>query len=189
VINHFYINDDDVIQDKELQNWAFEIYEVGFEGIEKGWPKSITSVEQLIKIITTFIWTVSPQHAVLNFTQYDNFAFIPAAPPALYVPPPAMREKKWKKGDLKMEELYKALPPKAHSSKQIALVYILSQYSGDDVMLGSYPENLFTESIISGQLGYIQEFREELETIGIDIEKRKHWAHFHPKRIPNSTAI
>jgi len=185
VMRVYYHSDADVAGDFELQNWANEIYETGFNGEDKGFPKQITTINQLIEVIATFIWIVSPQHAVLNFAQYDSFAFIPAAPPALYITPPIMRGK-WVKGKITMDDLYKGLPSKAHTVKQIALVYILSQYSTDDATLGNYPEHTFIEPEV---LNAMAEFKRDLKAVGDEIDKRKHWSHLHPKKIPNSTAI
>jgi arachidonate 15-lipoxygenase len=109
----YYPDDKAVIQDPYLQNWAQELSAplntppksdfsqvpawfskelVAASGIEPqelpSYPRipgftKIGSLQQLIDIATITIFTCRPQHAAVNFSQYD-FCYLPNAPLANY---------------------------------------------------------------------------------------------------------
>lgn len=186
IVRSFYSNNDDVRFDQEIQNWLKEIVEVGFRGEEKGFPKKADSIPELVQILTTIIWTVSAQHAVLNFTQYENYAFIPSAPGSLYIAPFGHPNSTWARGKLTMRDIFVALPPKVLCSKQIAMSYVLSQYSSEDQMLGNYTESYFTEPKTAIAL---ENYRKKLASVTKTITERGEWENFLPSKIPNATAV
>jgi arachidonate 5-lipoxygenase len=81
-----------VAADQELQAWALDLSQKGFSGLDRGFPSSIQSIDKLCEICTTCIFTVSVQHAALNFYQFESFAFVPVAPGAMSSPAPGMLE-------------------------------------------------------------------------------------------------
>lgn len=46
----------------------------------KGVPDRFTSIDDLVEVLTVFIFTGSVQHAAANFGQYDEYAFPPNYP-------------------------------------------------------------------------------------------------------------
>lgn len=73
----YYITDDKIQQDSELQAWWKEVVEEG-HGDKKGepwWPKLQTR-EDLIHVSSIIIWTASALHAAVNFGQYPYGGFI-----------------------------------------------------------------------------------------------------------------
>jgi len=165
---------------------------VGYNGVDHGFPRIIETKQQLIDTCATIIWIVSAQHAVLNFIQYECYGWVPAHPGSLSIAPLGHPESKWVHGKLTMDEILHGLPSKDASSKQIGLAYILSQYSGEDYMLGKYPETYFTESTFFHAL---KTYNDALTEYGKEIDARKatdgpnHWDHLHPTKIPNATAV
>jgi len=85
-----------------------------------------------------------------------------------------------------LKEIFLALPPKAIAARQIAVLYLLSQYSSTDNMIGNYPEELFIEE---GAKIAMENFQKKLKIIGDAIVKRNDWDMMHPAKIPNSIAI
>ena len=133
IINEFYKTDKDVMEDKELQNWADDIHTNGFPGyfgaeVGHGFPKQIVSKEMLKEYCTLIIFTGSAQHASINFGQYNIYGFIPNSSAALRLPP---RSSKSEIADY--ATLLRTLPDMDDTSKQIALVHLLSQYSQNEV--------------------------------------------------------
>jgi len=186
VIDIFYKDDSDIGNDFELQAWVKEVVDIGFHGDNKGFPSKIESKQELIETLSNIIWIVSCQHAVLNFVQYECYGWVPSHPGSLMIAPLGNPNSTWVKGKLTMSDVFKALPPKGPCSKQIAMSYILSQYSGEDTMLGRYPETYFVEDAFFFAL---ENYVAKLEEIGKIVDERNDWDHFHPKKIPNATAV
>ena len=129
VINAFYSCDDDVENDAELQNWTTDIYENAFPdcNTSRGLPEKIITIKDLIEYCTLIMFTGSAQHASINFGQYFIYGYIPNAPFSLHQPPPT------EKGKADYQTLLDTLPHKMESVKAMALTYILSRYSKDEV--------------------------------------------------------
>lgn len=90
-------------------------------------PKSFTSRKQLNEFLTMIIFTCSCQHAAVNFSQMDVYAFPPNAPAIMRKPPPT------KKGVVTMMDLMDCLATKHQSSVTIATVYDLTRIFADEV--------------------------------------------------------
>ena len=54
---------------------------------------SVDSLEYLTRIVHRLIWTVSAQHAAVNFPQIEYASFAPNYPGATYMPPPPICER------------------------------------------------------------------------------------------------
>ena len=118
-------------QDYELQNWIKELHDKGYPvdpGHEDhGVPTSFTSRQQLVEFVTMIIFTCSCQHAAVNFSQMDVYAFPPNSPALMRQPPPT------KKGVVTMMDLMNCLATKHQSSLTIATVYDLTRIFSDEV--------------------------------------------------------
>src|SRR5262249_44402649 len=75
----YYLSDDDVFNDYELQSWAAQLGGATDDGagLVPGFPKQIANREQLSSIVRRIIWTAGPQHAAVNFPQIEFTAFVP----------------------------------------------------------------------------------------------------------------
>eukprot|EP01115_Flamella_aegyptia_P005725 TRINITY_DN2401_c0_g2_i2.p1 TRINITY_DN2401_c0_g2~~TRINITY_DN2401_c0_g2_i2.p1 ORF type:complete len:356 (-),score=101.03 TRINITY_DN2401_c0_g2_i2:134-1201(-) len=194
-VDLYYKSNTEVQQDKELQAWAAEVHDVGFAKKDKGFPRQISNIQQLVDILATIIWTVSGQHAAVNFQQYENFAFIPANPGSIFMIPFGIEGSPWHRGQLTYQDIFKALPPKVVCSRQIAITWLLSQYSDEDEVLGKYPESYFGEQEFDEEL---RKYKLELKKIEEFIEERNkvnsmkglvEYDQLIPRKVPNATAM
>ena len=86
-LNHFYPTPTDITSDTELQAWALELSDQTKGGKVNGMPPRIDTVNQLIEIVTTVIFTCGPKHSAVNFPQYEYMAFAANMPLAAYQNP------------------------------------------------------------------------------------------------------
>ena len=147
IINEFYSSDADVISDIELQNFAEDLHVNGFpaNGGEQGhgFPKKIKSTAELVELCTLIMFTGSAQHSCVNFGQYDMYSYVPNATSGMRLPLPAQ------KGNADAATLVQILPDKKATSSVIGMVYMLSQYSKDEVCkYACMVINVLLESII-----------------------------------------
>ena len=180
----YYTSPEDVQGDYELQGWAQELTEKGDEGGHvKGMPSKIETVEKLIEIVTTIIFTCGPQHSAVNFTQYDYMGFIPNAPLAAYQPIQTQFE-----SEISKKELMAFLPPSKQVMGQIQILYALSDYRYDK--LGYYDRNFLDRQANVA----LARFRQRLNTIENKIIERnkKRWMSYdvlRPSLVLNSISI
>ena len=69
-VSIYYADDTAVASDPELSAFWMEVTTIGHGDIERGWP-ALTSVQSLVRCLTTIVYNVSAFHAAINFTQYD----------------------------------------------------------------------------------------------------------------------
>jgi len=124
-------------------------------------------------------------HSVVNFAQYESFGYVPAAPSCLLSPPPGWNKTPVKKGNVTMDDIFKALPTKNISVQQVAIVKFLSTYEESYERLGLYNHYQFTEE---AAMKARTTFQNDLQLIGEEIEKRG-WDHMHPRLLPLSVAV
>ena len=131
IINLFYSSDADVREDSELQIFSNDLYTNGFpaNGGEQGHglTRLIVSKAQLVELCTLIMFTGSAQHSSVNFGQYDMYSYAPNATSGMRLPPPT------KKGFADSETLIQALPDKKTVATVISIIYLLSQYSKEEV--------------------------------------------------------
>ena len=132
IVDEFYSTDEDVQKDTEIQSWAEDVHKNGFPGYfgaedGHGFPKKITTKQDLVEICTLIMFTGSAQHASVNFGQYGLYGFVPNAPSTLCLPPPS------KRGVADYNMLMKTLPNKTDTTYQIKTAHLLSGYSPDEV--------------------------------------------------------
>ncbi|MGA7935402.1 MAG: lipoxygenase family protein [Kovacikia sp.] len=141
----------------------------------------LLSLQQLIEIATQIIFTCGPQHAAVNFSQFDYVGYVPNAPFALYSRPDTSAG---------LEDL---LPPSAQEMDQMALAFALSGIRWGQ--LGS-PELIRFQD--GGDRRILEQFNHELEEIEDTITHRNQqrlansgieYPYLLPSRIPNSINI
>ena len=86
-LNYFYPTSSLIDDDTELQAWALELSDQTNGGKVNGMPSRIDTVNQLIEIVTTVIFTCGPKHSAVNFPQYEYMAFAANMPLAAYQNP------------------------------------------------------------------------------------------------------
>ncbi|UBF26815.1 lipoxygenase [Kovacikia minuta CCNUW1] len=141
----------------------------------------VLSLQQLIDIATVIIFTCGPQHAAVNFSQFDYVGYVPNAPFALYSRPDVPAS---------LEEL---LPPANEEVEQIALAFALS-----GIRWGQFGSSELIQFKDSGDRQILKQFQADLEMIEATIKARDQqrstnsgiaYPYLLPSRIPNSINI
>ncbi|KAK3728622.1 hypothetical protein QZH41_011713, partial [Actinostola sp. cb2023] len=88
-INLYYKDDDSVANDYELQDFANEMSSDGKGpegglGMVKKFPDKIQKRDELIGLLTTFIWALTGQHAAVTFPLLEYGGFVPNSPHRLF---------------------------------------------------------------------------------------------------------
>jgi hypothetical protein len=124
-----------------MQAWWADLTERGFP-VEKLPCAQQARVEDLIDILATVIFTVSVQHAAVNYLQYEHYGFVPNAPLCLRKPPSA------KKGEIGLADVTAMVPTKSQTLWQVAIGRALSSFGDDEEFLlheGGWREDYFQE--------------------------------------------
>ncbi|KAK7362837.1 hypothetical protein VNO77_04961 [Canavalia gladiata] len=172
-VNHYYKTSNAISSDNELQSWYKEFINLGHPDLKNAtwWPKLATP-EDLISMLTTVIWIVSPQHAVLNFGQYPYSGYVP-------IRPPFMRKLIPKEDDPEYSDFFNdpqgyllsSLPSLFQATRFMAVINIGSAHSPDEEYIGD-------RNNVSSWLGEPEiidaftEFSKEMKYIEREIERR-----------------
>ncbi|HLP90649.1 MAG TPA: lipoxygenase family protein [Nostocaceae cyanobacterium] len=210
-LQRYYPDDKTVIQDPYLQTWAEELgaplntrpqsdfptapnfvpqewlIESGIKPQElpthpriPGFTK-IGSLQQLIDIATIVIFTCAPQHAAINYSQFDYLSYVPNSPFSATIKPDTPGK------------LAEILPPFSQELQQMQLTFALSGiYWGN---LGSSDLIQFTDK---NDKEILTLFQKDLLEIERQIKQRNQqrlrnygveYPYLLPSRIPNSINI
>jgi arachidonate 15-lipoxygenase len=180
-LKYYYPTPQDIESDCELQAWSQDLSsEDG--GRVKGMPCQISTVEELIEIVTSVIFTCGPQHAAINFSQFDYMAYIPNMPHSAYMDITG-------KGMIASEsDLMGFLPPKDQAEAQLKIVRYLSLYRHDK--LGHYDEVFQATFAGTPVKMFLEQFQQELNLIEQQIDVRNQqrfipYPYLKPSLIPN----
>lgn len=160
----YYGSDSDVVQDREIQNWAADLASPDGANIPK-MASSFSGIDPLARMLTRVIFASGPFHSALNFTQYEFFAYAPNAPAALYEPLPRNLRAL---SDSELDKLtMKILPPPLKAKVQVQTVVELTSYRYD--VFGRYQTTDFVDPAAQ-QL--VQEFDNALMDAESTISRR-----------------
>ena len=179
----YYKKRQDLENDAELQAWAAELASKD-GGRVAGMPGQIKDLNELIDIITTVIFTCGPQHAAVNYAQYDFMGNVINMPLGAYCPfPPTTPVTD------KMAFKLKFLPPSFRTTLQLKVAVLLSSFRFD--RLGFYKKNDFEDPQV---LAVIEQFQKDLEVIekkimASNLERRFPYEYMKPSQIINSISI
>ncbi len=146
-----------------------------------GFPTELSSLQQLVDIATQLIFTCGPQHAAVNFSQFDYVGYAPNAPLAAYCHPN------------RCTSVDQLLPSLKQDLGQIELSFALS-----GIRWGRLGSSDLIDFKDSGDSQVLEEFRTELVTIEQEITHRNQkriasteiaYPYLLPSRIPNSINI
>ena len=122
-----YWTDTEVQADQEIQQWIYEIHDLGFPAEEDGFdhdvPSHFCTLESLVEFMTMIVFTASCQNAALTLGSMDYYGFIPNSPTLMLQPPP--RDKR----NTNLETLKTALPGKAATAEILAVCNTLGLQS------------------------------------------------------------
>jgi arachidonate 15-lipoxygenase len=181
----YYAGDADVAADSEVQAWAAEL--AAPSGGRVPGVAAPRTLEALVTMLTRVVFTCGPQHAAVNFPQYDCAAFAPNMPAAAYARAP---EAAHTLSDAALDGyLLQVLPPPAQAALQLETVTELTSYRFD--RLGYYEDGDFSDP---GALQVIAAFQKCLADVGATIGARNRaraipYSWMLPERITNSTSI
>jgi arachidonate 15-lipoxygenase len=186
----FYLQDADVVNDYELQNWLAKLvapeggqmFDIGQTSSTDPVPRMRT-LDYFIDMTTHIIFTSSAQHAAVNFPQSSLMTYMPNMPLAAYQDAPQSRH------NLSADDFFKTLPSLAQSETQMNMTYLLG--SVYHTKLGHYPERHFTDPRVASPL---QEFVNQLKQIELVIDHRNesrasYYDVLKPSKIPQSINI
>ncbi|NET72032.1 MAG: lipoxygenase [Sphaerospermopsis sp. SIO1G2] len=210
-LQRYYPDDKAVLQDPYLQNWAEELGAplntrpksefpqipawlppelIKASGIEPqelpSYPRvpgftKIGSLQQLIDIATIVIFTSGPQHAALNFSQFDYFGYTPNAPLANYSRPETLTN------------LAEFLPSTEKDFQQMQLSFALSGINWSK--LGSSEMINFADRIDRQILAQFQSDLGEIESKITSLNQQRlintgvDYPYLLPSQIPNSINV
>lgn len=187
-IDIYYRSDDDVRNDRELELFVAELTDPNRLNVRNLTPGGkIETSDALKAVLTAVIWTCGPQHAAVNFSQWDFVGHVPNMPLAGYRDTPLQ-------GDQPTEaDWFSFLPPNHPPSvvtgKQVAIMYYLGTYRYD--MLGYYQDKDFDDP---EAWEAVARFQCNLARVGGEIfraNQRRQFSYPYllPWNIPNSTSI
>lgn len=141
----------------------------------------LTSVQQLIEIATQVIFTCGPQHAAVNFSQFDYVGYAPNAPLALYDRPDTA------------SSFHQLLPGADQDLAQMELAFALS-----GIRWGTLGSSELMQFVEAGDRQALAQLQAELVDIEAKINTRNQqrlaasgveYPYLLPSRIPNSINI
>lgn len=134
IMSLFYKKDKDVADDTELQAFLAGLRDEGMRksaGPPNGLPSKLSSLSELVEILTMIIFHSSCYHSALNFTQLDYFSFGPNYPSSMRKAPPK------EKGVTTMQDVIDSLPNKSTQAVCIAFASYLSEPLSDEVRIST----------------------------------------------------
>lgn len=162
VLRHFYRSDADLVADAELQRWWTDLTERGLP-VDKLPCQKLERVDDLVDMLTTVLFTVSVQHAAVNYLQYEHYAFVPNAPLCMRREPPR------KKGVIGPEDIAAMIPSKSQTLWQVAIGRALSSFGDDEEYLlheTGWREDYFQEPELAAIRDRFQDrLRAQLEAV------------------------
>nr|BAI99788.1 lipoxygenase [Pleurotus ostreatus]BAL46153.1 lipoxygenase [Pleurotus ostreatus] len=85
----YYPDDSAVAADAQIQDWCDEMRSEKGAGMKK-FPESISTLDDLIDMVTMCIHIAAPQHTAVNYLQQYYQTFVPNKPSALFSPLPTL---------------------------------------------------------------------------------------------------
>ncbi|MDA1162930.1 MAG: lipoxygenase family protein [Planctomycetota bacterium] len=191
ILEIWYVTDDDVINDVELQSWTREVSDPRQGGI-KGFPEQITTREQLFDIASNVIFRASAQHAAVNNGQFGAYGWVPNAPVAMYskLPDEAPTDER----PLFTErDFYRALPDRARALGQTGMVWLLSEPTERSILRAGELQ-AFTKEHCFEAYQVVGQFRRRLRAISDAIDIRNdeigfEYNYLKPQNIDHSISI
>ncbi len=184
----YYRSDADVVGDHELAAWTDEIHRVGKI---KGF-RAITSIDQLIEVLTMIVYTASAYHAAVNYPQSHLMTYAPFTSGKTSAPAPTVTAGHTEADWIKM------LPSVFSSLAQFYFLNVLGSVYYRP--LGDYRTNEFpywpaiTDPRVAGRNGPLARFQDALKRAESEIENRNKsrsqpYEYLLPSNIPTSTNI
>ncbi|KAL8105120.1 linoleate 9S-lipoxygenase 5-like isoform X2 [Apium graveolens] len=145
----YYLTDESVQADTEIQSWWSELRNVGHgdKKDETWWPEMKTR-EELVLSCTIIIWIASALHAAVNFGQYPYAGFLPNRPTVSrhLMPEPGTPE--YRELEEHPESAFlKTITSQLPTLLGVSLIEILSRHSTDEIYLGQTDNPEWTSDV------------------------------------------
>ena len=178
----YYMDDDEVVKDEELQSWWLEVRTRGHaDHADASWWPTMTSVENLIQIGSTIIWLSSAHHAAVNFGQYAYAGYMPNSPcmARKFIPEEGTPEYHEMVSD--PDKFYFAtIPYYRATTLAMAVLEILAQHMSDEIYLGEQSDSQWTTD--KRAIAVFENFRDNLAQVEASIEARNREAEEDPEK-------
>jgi arachidonate 15-lipoxygenase len=180
----YYTSDADVNEDTELKAWAQKLMSTEGGGVKKLVSEGeLDTLAKLVEVVTQIIFIAGPQHAAVNYPQYDYLAFSANIPLAGYQSPPKANE------EVDLDYILRLLPPQAQAAYQLEIMQTLTAFQFN--RFGYPSKNSFPDPRTFPILATLQA---KLKAIENEIDRRnlsrfEPYIFLKPSRIPNSINI
>jgi len=184
IVHTFYINDATVAGDQWIQSWATEI---AINGKMRGFPRSITSKDQITGVITMIMFTASVQHAAINFIQYDKLGYTPHLPLSLTI-----EKLPSSKSLINQDFIFKALPGFKKSVLQTAVVWALSANPIFESEMITHPTVWSHDAAQASSEKFVRklmEISDDVNAKNVARDPLNKYIVLDPKKIPKATSI
>ena len=177
----YYKTPENLTADFELQAWAQELVSQS-GGRVKGVPDRIETLQQLVDIATAVIFTCGPQHAAVNYPQYEYMTFMPNMPLAAY-------KQITTEGTITdRKSLISFLPPPKQTADQLTILFILSAYRYD--RLGYYDDKFVDSEAEDLLVTFRQDLNEAERKIELNNKSRLvDYSYLKPRLVTNSISV
>ncbi|TAK29784.1 MAG: hypothetical protein EPO40_09355 [Myxococcaceae bacterium] len=177
----WYRDDADLGRDTELVAWHRALSAPDAPGLT-GVP-SIGRIDDLIDLVTTFLYEITAGHAVVNYAGYDYFGWPETFPTARWSPSPEAG------AALTEEDYLRALSPVGVADRMLDLTLPQRQLRLNT--LGAYPDGWFGDPRVEAPLSAL---RAELEAIDAataarDAARRWNFPYLRPSRLAQSIHV
>ncbi|XP_072049919.1 polyunsaturated fatty acid lipoxygenase ALOX15B-like [Amphiura filiformis] len=189
IVEHHYTNDASLAGDYEIQAWAEKLHKkvdeggCGLQGVpclDDSSKGHFSSNDDLVKTVTSVIYTCSVAHAAVNFLQYEEYGFPLNYPALLHGDPPRDKDER------KEDDILQALPTMPETLGTMNVADILSKRATQK--LGDFEVNYQFDG--AGKRA-VKRFQDALEILEKQIEDRpdKSYDVLNPDKIPNAISI
>jgi len=181
----YYEDRQKILSDWELQNFGEELIkhcsDSGFKEVGNG--GKFETVEHIVSLFTSAIYTSSVSHAAANFPQYDEYAFPPNYPLFLKGSPPNSKD------PMSESDVVAALPSKSVIFELMRTVKILSEKATQS--LGDFEVQHIYDPLA---VPIVDRFKEDLLKVSETVKERNRdrihkYEWLDPENIPNAISI
>ncbi|WP_293149408.1 MULTISPECIES: lipoxygenase family protein [unclassified Microcoleus] len=176
-----YSSDESVVVDRQLQNWAGELFAKGHCYIGENADGRIASLDYLVEAISTVIFAASAQHAAVNFPQSGLMTYAPAFPLGCYSPAPT--------NPAQQQNFMGSLPPLERALLQIEVLFLLGSVYYTNLL--DYPGSSFVEPQLKRAFEKFKVNLNDIEAkiLEADAQRLVSYRFLQPSKIPLSINI
>lgn len=199
ILKTHYKDADSLENDGQLQAWKNELISPQTGNIKGLLPPEkseqltgeLNNLDDLIEILTTIIFTATTQHAAVNFSQYDNLAWIPSMAFAIYKPLSYLL----KSGNKQYLDVVQLLPNRMETLKQIVLMRTLTlapPYTSKSLLTLKNPfKDKLDKQAFKDFQKRLREIEQQISDRNATLVKsgEKPYTYLLPSRTPQSIAI